>query len=320
MNRVAFSIIKVCFYYFSVVLITVGGQAFPQVSKMTSDDFTKKSYSLISNVEYGEAVTVKGKKEKLLMDVYTPLHSSTVSRPLVVFIHGGGFRSNDKVGKFSSLLCESFTGKGIVVASINYRLSGDDLVDSISYFKALYRAQQDGKAAIRFFRKHSQKYNIDENIIFVAGTSAGAKTALHIAYLRKDDVPSWIDEKELGSFDGVSGNQEYSSKVTGVLNFWGALWDYRWIRKGDVPVYNVHGLNDKSVPSDSSFSYHGFKYGSIIIDHQAKSLGIESNIMLFENTGHTLDNDSKKQSVAVDSVGNWLLKLSDSLSVKADKR
>ncbi len=61
--------------------------------------------------------------------------------------------------------------------------------------------------------------------------------------------------------EGNSGNEGYSSKVNGVMNCWGALIDYSWIRKGDVPLFNAAGTLDKTVPYDSSFDYHGFKYG-----------------------------------------------------------
>ena len=70
------------------------------------------------------------------------------------------------------------------------------------------------------------------------------------------------------------------------------MWDWRWIQTGDVPVYCVHGTSDDTVPFDSSFSYHGFKYGSTIIHERALQLGIRTGLRLFYNTGHTLDNSS----------------------------
>lgn len=49
--------------------------------------------------------------------------SSTAPAPLVVFIHGGGFRGGDK-GAHNASLLKACLDSGISYASINYRLSG----------------------------------------------------------------------------------------------------------------------------------------------------------------------------------------------------
>jgi lysophospholipase L1-like esterase len=68
----------------------------------------------------------------------------------------------------------------------------------------------------------------------------------------------------------------------------------------------VHGTGDKTVPFDSSFTYHGFKYGSSLLFERALSLGISTGLKLVENAGHTLDNDKTKQSQALEEIGLWL--------------
>jgi poly(3-hydroxybutyrate) depolymerase len=264
--------------------------------------------TMTSDVVYGASLREDGGVQRLTLDVYAPTGDSVDSRPLLIFIHGGGFKNNDKVGIFSSLMCEGMAKRGYVAASINYRLSRR-LVTNDDYFTALYRAMQDGKAAVRFFRMHARDYGIDTSHIFVMGSSAGAKTALAMAYLDQKDVPSFIDTVSLGTVEGASGSPGYSSRVHGVVNCWGAMHDVSWIQPGGVPVYNVYGTADTVVPYDSSFSYHGMKYGGSIIAARARTLGITTGQRPFLNTGHTLDNNAVKQDSAFHDIGSWLLKV-----------
>lgn len=261
----------------------------------------------ISNVQYGMAVNLKGGNEKLLLDVFTPPTSDSVTqRPLIIFIHGGGFQNNTKNGAFSSKLCESFAKRGYVSATIDYRLGVEKTKTNKDYAEALYRAQQDGKAAVRFFKRYASKYGIDTSQIYIVGSSAGSKTCLAMAYMNENEVPKEVDTKVWGTLEGNSGNEGYSSKVNGVLNCWGALIDYRWIQKGDVPLFNTAGTIDKTVPFDSSFDYHGFKYGPYTLYEHCLSLGVPSAWRPFLNAGHTLDNNKVKQDSCIQSMALWL--------------
>ena len=49
-------------------------------------------------------------------------------------------------------------------------------------------------------------YGVDTSQIFVTGSSAGSKTALHMAYLDQSEVPSFINTSQLGTLEGNSGN------------------------------------------------------------------------------------------------------------------
>ena len=259
------------------------------------------------NIQYGAAVNIKGVNEKLLLDIYKPPSSDTVNkRPLLIYIHGGGFQSNSKTSNFISLVCNGFAKRGYVAASIDYRLGINAPKSNTDYFESMYRAVQDAKAAVRFFRRYAGKYGIDTSQIFLIGQSAGAKTALHLAYLDQQEVPSFIVVAKMGTLEGNSGNEGYSSKVHGVINCWGALVNYRWMNTGDVPLSNIAGTADKTVPFDSSFEYHGFKYGSLILYERMLSLGIPTGWRPFYNSGHTLDNNKDRQDSAHHDMAQWL--------------
>lgn len=260
----------------------------------------------ITNVQYGQVLNLKGEIEKLILDIYMPGNDSVIKKPLLLFIHGGGFQNNTRHGVFSDMICKSFAKRGYVTSTIDYRLGVEATKTDKDYAEALYRAQQDGRAAIRFFRRYADKYGIDTSQIFIIGSSAGSMTCLAIAYMNENEVPAEIDKKRWGTLEGSGGNEGFSSTVHGVINNWGAIIDYKWIQPGDVPLYNISGTNDKVVPYDSSYSYHNFKYGGYILYQQCLALGIKTGWKPFYETGHTLDNDKMKFNVAIDSIAGWL--------------
>jgi lysophospholipase L1-like esterase len=90
------------------------------------------------------------------------------------------------------------------------------------------------------------------------------------------------------------------------MNNWGAIIDYKWIQKGDAPLFNAAGTEDKTVPYDSSYDYHGFKYGPFILYQRCLALGIPTGWRPFYGTGHTLDNKKDKQDSCIQSMAAWL--------------
>lgn len=107
----------------------------------------------------------------LRLDLYEPPAGSG-PRPLVVFIHGGGWVSGHTrhSGAFENWpgVLASLAAKGYVVASIEYRLSHE------APFPA---AIQDVKSSIHWLRAHSTEYRIDKSRAVVWGGSAGGQLA-----------------------------------------------------------------------------------------------------------------------------------------------
>ena len=295
--------------------ITVSIYINPVCAQKRFKDEIFSSIDSSTNIQYGEAINIKGDKEKLLLDVIYPNKADTLKhRPLLIFIHGGGFQSNSKNGIYNSKVCQAFAKRGYVTATIDYRLGvektgfedGKTVATNKDFAEALYRSQQDGRAAIRFFRKHAEEYGIDTSQIFITGSSAGSMTCLAIAYMNENEIPETVNQQKWGSIEGASGNEGFSSKVHGVINAWGALIDYKWIQKGDVPLFNTAGTGDKKVPFDSSFDYHGFKYGPYILFQHCLSLGIATGWRPFYGNGHTLNSSPLKQDSCISSMSAWL--------------
>ena len=90
--------------------------------------------------------------------------------PLLVFIHGGGFRGGDK-SKLNGDMIKNMNRNGIAVASINYRLTEKGL---LAEGKNMYPApMHDGARALQFLRYNAAKYNLDKTRFAATGGSAG---------------------------------------------------------------------------------------------------------------------------------------------------
>ena len=270
-------------------------------------------YILTKDIAYG-ALPVH------LVDVYSPpSEDSARIRPLVIYIHGGGFKNLTKVGAYQTRVCTTLARMGYVVASIEYRLT-NTIPDTTAYFEAMMRGLHDAKAAVRFFRKNAVTYGVDPGRIYVTGSSAGSIIALHLAYLDSAEVPGYIRWDNVGgSFEGRNGSPGYSSDVQGVINAWGAIGDTSWMRGSNVPVFSIHGLNDTTVFYERVPSYKVFKFGSRQIGEAAARNGTRWGARIFSNTGHTLDNSSAKQDSAIADFSRWLYQVQKEGSGKQGK-
>ncbi len=105
---------------------------------------------------------------------------SDAPAPLLVSIHGGGFRGGNK--SVSPALLKQCLDEGISVAAITYRLSSD----------AIAPAQfHDSARAIQFLRSKAKEWNIDPERVAATGGSAGAGISLWLGFhedLAKSDA------------------------------------------------------------------------------------------------------------------------------------
>ncbi|MFD9318627.1 alpha/beta hydrolase fold domain-containing protein [Streptomyces sp. NPDC060053] len=143
----------------------------------------------------------------LLLDLYRPARDPEQPAPLIVFLHGGGWRTGRRdqfgsafagwpVGPFDRLV-----RAGFAVASLDYRLSGE----------AVFPAQlHDGKAALRWLRAHAGALGLDAGRVVLWGESAGGHLAALLALT--DGRPEW---------EGDVGEPGPGVRVTGVVDWFG---------------------------------------------------------------------------------------------------
>ena len=234
---------------------------------------------------------VPGGHARNKLDLYLPAKADGATaadgaRPLVVWIHGGGWEGGSK----ENCPAVPFLTKGYAVASINYRLSQH----------AIFPAQiEDCKAAIRWLRANARKYNLDAQHVGVWGASAGG----HLVAL----LGTSGDVKEL---EGTGGNLDQSSRVQCVVDWFGPTdfskmggWQDKpdspmaklvggpvgekmeraakanpitYTTKDDAPTLIMHGTDDKLVPMNQSE----------LLDEALRKAGVESTLIIVPGNGH----------------------------------
>jgi len=242
----------------------------------------------------------KGDRSQSL-DLFFP-SGEAKKRPLVIWVHGGGWRTGSKEGgPWRALIREGFA-----VASINYRLSGD----------ATFPAQiEDCKAAVRYLRANAGKFGLDKDrfgawgssagghLVALLGTSGGVKE-LEGASLGNEGESSLVQAvcDWYGPTDFIAyrvGEQAKSAQTPEALLLGGAIdtkealakmaSPITYISKDDPPFLIAHGLADRTVP-----------YNQSELLHQAlKKSGVSSELVLVPGAGHgNLGNEIQAKVIA----------------------
>ncbi len=163
---------------------------------------------VIRDVEYARVG-----EHSLKMDLH--LLSKERRSPILVWVHGGAWRSGSKNSMPLGMLAEG----GYAVASVDYRLST----------QAKFPAQiHDIKAAIRFLRGHGDVWQLQTKKIVVAGDSAGGHLAALVG----------VSNGHLELEGEVGNDRPQSSSVQGIISFYGGA-NLTTILKQSTP----HGLS-----------------------------------------------------------------------------
>ncbi len=112
-----------------------------------------------------------GGQQEHLLDVYRP-RTRSGSLPVVLYLHGGGFRILSKESHW--LMGLAFARRGYCVFNINYRLAPQNRYPA---------ALEDACAAFRWVVANAHLYGGNAGEIVVAGESAGANLAAALAIL-----------------------------------------------------------------------------------------------------------------------------------------
>lgn len=99
--------------------------------------------------------------------------------PLVLYIHGGGWRGGDK-SSLSGPVIEAYLKEGISVAAINYRYVQQGVEMKIE--PPVKAPLEDAARALQFIRSKAKDWNIDKKRIGATGGSAGACSSLWLAF------------------------------------------------------------------------------------------------------------------------------------------
>lgn len=223
------------------------------------------------------------KKKYNQLDLYEPAGDTNTLRPLIIWIHGGGYKFGNKKSRGIPLWSKTFAQRGYVCVAVNYRLSKKNtLSDFNELVKSCYTSIEDLYDAILFLKQNSNRYRIDTNRIIVAGNSAGGITALQAVYSSSQELAQLWTNSDAGILPFIHN----SAKITAVINFWGAMFNPDWLKNASVPIVSVHGNKDRIVPFDHKGTVPF--YGSLAIHLKADSLHIPNRLKTYEGYAHEL--------------------------------
>jgi acetyl esterase/lipase len=239
----------------------------------------------------------KGGDEELKLDLAKPKQDKG-PYPAVVCLHGSGWRFGTR--QEMNGIMESLAHMGYVGVTVSYRLAP----------AAQFPAQiEDIKAAVRWLRANSEKYQINRDRIGVVGFSAGG----HLACLL-----GATDAKD--GLEGNGGNPEQSSRVQAVVSFCGPTdfttrdWPedvekglvepflggtfkdkpevykraspINYVTADDPPFLLIHGIKDPLIPVDQAKRF--------LDKLQEAGVSVQLNL---ENGGHGWEGPAMERSV-----------------------
>ena len=225
-------------------------------------------------------------------------------RPLLVYIHGGGWVGGDK--KRTPAQVKPYLDAGISYAAINYRLTGQ---------APLPAPVHDAARAIQFIRSKAKEWNIDGTRIALTGGSAGACTSMWI--LLHDDLAdpdsddpvarqttrvtaaavssgqTSIDPKVIEPWLGPNVLQHRMiNMAVGEPTIEGALKNYEQHRElyvefspynhldgDDPPLFMTYGNNMKLPSQNAGHGIHHPVYGVKMLE-KSKQVGHECHLVI----------------------------------------
>jgi acetyl esterase/lipase len=213
----------------------------------------------------------------LTLDLYLPAGQTTGGAPVIVYVHGGGWAGGHTrhSGAFENWpgVLASLAARGYVVASVNYRLSGEAQSPA---------AEQDVKSAVRWLRANATRFGVDKRRIGIWGGSAGGQLASLAgtscgvsalappvadakAPLESDCVQAVVAWYGVFDFVSLAKNVVAPPNVARYLGCEvGACADdsialasaVRHVDRSDPPFLLIHGALDKTVAVSQSQNFH----------------------------------------------------------------
>lgn len=289
--------------FYTLVMAMVSSNAFAQ--RFLTEVFP--SVQVTTNVKYGENISVFPPPTPamidLVCDVYEPAGAPDpmMQRPLIIFMHTGSFLpafvnqtpTGSRNDSATVEICKRFARRGYVVANMDYRLGWNPQGATLdirrgTILTAIYRAIQDAKACVRFFRANAavggNTFKIDPNIIILGGQGTGGYIAINYATLDKVseiNLPkfisstteptygfvagqSYVNQALLGDFDGYGGVPQlnnpnnspgYPNNISFAFNLGGAIGDSSFLEAGDPPMVAMHVIGDPFAPFGNGIVY-----------------------------------------------------------------
>ena len=263
---------KVNIFYLIIFMYIIDAEGFRSIKKEiippSHIEYIIKNY--IENGDRSTEIGIAIRKENL---------NSNAKLPVVIFIHGGGWRNGDK--QQNVWQCFNYASKDYIAIAISYRL-----LDEAPFPQCIV----DVKTAIRYIKSLSSELPIDIDNIGVWGYSAGAHLALMIALEDSSNLfnsglynnfdskikcavaiaaPTYLENRKGGQDKKLSNKQNNDNKFKEKIS------PITYVNSKQVPILMMHGKEDKIVPSK-----HYDNFASI-----CNLKGVENFILIEVNGG-----------------------------------
>lgn len=137
----------------------------------------KKKATPVRTIAPTAAALPYGKHERQVLDVWKA--KSEKPTPLVLYIHGGGWRGGDK-SSLADAAIRQYLDAGISVAAINYRYVQQGVEMKIE--PPVKAPLHDAARALQFIRSKAEEWKLDKKRVGATGGSAGACSSLWLAF------------------------------------------------------------------------------------------------------------------------------------------
>ncbi len=140
----------------------------------------------------------------LYINVWTPAKSAQDKLPVMVWIHGGGFREGS--GAETAWAGDNLAKKGLVYVNFNYRLSifgflaHPDLTKESGHHSSGNYAYLDQMAALRWVQRNIAQFGGDPSNVTIFGQSAGASS---VAVQMASPLAKGLFQRAVGQSGGM---------------------------------------------------------------------------------------------------------------------
>jgi acetyl esterase/lipase len=215
----------------------------------------------------------------LTLDLYEPAGDPATTRPVIIWIHGGGFRVDSyKTQGYIVTYATEFAKRGFSCVSIEYRRCYSTNDGHGTEFPALQDAARDANKALDWVRANAAAHKFDTNYVFMAGGSAGGRTAITVSEFDGPDADAAYPPET--DYKTVPWNK---AGIVACAVLWGGLepdmrgWVYPYLQPTDVPAVFVHGDADTTIDVQNSIDLH----------NALTAAGATSELHILPGAGHT---------------------------------
>ena len=207
------------------------------------------------NIESFKDIEYKNANGKSLqLDIYRQKELNEKA-PLLVFIHGGGWRSGKRQDYLVYLL--DYAEKGFVTATVSYRLKKDSIYPA---------AVEDVLDAVDFLYQNANTYGYDTSRVALVGGSAGAHLAMLAGY-GWENPPRHKVKAVVDIYGPVDLTTPYGQTQFMVTDFIGhsysekpeLYWEAspaRYLKEDLPPTLILQGTSDNLLPPSQSDTLH----------------------------------------------------------------